>query len=115
MSRTHLCHVSGEALVTSIHRRLRGHAVTRYYVRTFPSVMFTYFYEIMKISTICIRNSSWMVIGSYASIVFLPFTPDLDLGLLTLLLLRAALLFSVFAWVRVLISAVAGRLVGASF
>ena len=69
----------------------------------------------MKISTICIRNSSWMVIGSYVPVVILPFTPDLDLGLLTLLLLRAELLFSVFVWARVLISAVAGRLVGASF
>ena len=67
----------------------------------------------MKISTICIRNSSWMVIGSYVSVVILPFTPDLDLGLLTLLLLRAELLFSVFVWARVLISAVAGWLVGA--
>ena len=56
-----------------------------------------------------------MVIGSYASVVFLPFTPDLDLGLLILLLLRAALLLLVFVWARVLISAVAGRLVGASF
>ena len=55
-----------------------------------------------------------MVIGSYASIVLLPFTLDLDLGLLTLLLLRAELLFSAFVWARVLISAVAGWLIGAS-
>ena len=56
-----------------------------------------------------------MVIGSYVSIVVLPFTPDLDLGLLVLLLLRAALLLSVFVWARVLTSAVAGWLIGASF
>ena len=73
------------------------------------------FTGIMKISTICIRNSSWMVIGSYASIVLLPFTPDLDLGLLILLLLRAELLLLVFVWARVLISVVAGRMIGASF
>ena len=115
MPRTQICHVSVRTLVTSVHRRLRGHAEMEGRVGTSPSVMFTYFYEIMKISTICIRNSSWMVIGSYVPVVILPFTPDLDLGLLTLLLLRAALLFSFFAWVRVLISAVAGRLVGALF
>ena len=112
---TQICHVSGMTLVTSIHRRLRGHAEMEIRVGTFPSVMFTYFYEIMKISTICIRNSSWMVIGSYVSVVILPFTPDLDLGLLILLLLWAALLLSVFVWARVLISTVAGWLVGASF
>ena len=105
---TQICHVSGRTLVTSTHRRLRGHAEMEIRVGTFPSVMFTYFYEIMKISTICIRNSSWMVIGSYVSVVLLPFTPDLDLGLLVLLLLWAALLLSVFVWARVLISTVAG-------
>ena len=105
---THICHVSGGTLVTSIHRRLRGHAEMGFRVGTFYRVMFTYFYEIMKISTICIRNSSWMVIGSYVSVVILPFTLDLDLGLRILLLLWAALLLFVFVWARVLISTVAG-------
>ena len=53
-----------------------------------------------------------MVIGSYASVVLLPFTPDLDLGLLNLFLLRAELLLSFFVWARVLISTAAGWLVG---
>ena len=53
-----------------------------------------------------------MVIGSYDSIVLLPFTPDLDLGLLNLFLLRAELLLSFFVWARVLISAAAGWLIG---
>ena len=55
-----------------------------------------------------------MVIGSYASILLLPFTLDFDLGLLILLLLRAELLLLVFVWARVLISVVAGRMIGAS-
>ena len=53
-----------------------------------------------------------MVIGSYSAIVLLPFTPDLDLGLLNLFLLRAELLLSFFVWAKVLISTAAGRLVG---
>ena len=49
-----------------------------------------------------------MVIGSYDDIVLLPFTLVLDLGLLSLVLFRAALWLSVLVWARVLISAVAG-------
>ena len=113
---TQICHVSGMTLVTSIHRRLRGHAEMEIRVGTFPSVMFTYFYEIMKISTICIRNSSWMVIGSYAGVVFLPFIPVCVLGLVYLLLRRADLslldLTRSSVCVRVLISVVTGWLVG---
>ena len=45
---TQICHVSGRTLVTSIHRRLRGHAEMEIRVGTFPSVMFTYFYEDLR-------------------------------------------------------------------
>ena len=79
--------------------------------------VFTYFTEIMKLSTICWRNSSWMVIGSYVGVVLLLFIPVLVLGLLYLLLRRAVLslpdLTRSSVWARVLISAVAGWLVGA--
>ena len=45
---TQICHVSGRTLVTSIHRRLRGHAEMEIRVGTFPSVMFTYFYDDLR-------------------------------------------------------------------